>query len=94
MRSTGAEGNTIEDCSLALPEDQEALLLDVIAAAKENGNKVTVVLNNGGAVTMDKWVNDVDAVLEMWYPGQEGGPQPRGSCWAKSTRAANSRRPL
>ena len=72
-RSTGAEGNTIEDCSLALPEDQEALLLDVIAAAKENGNKVTVVLNNGGAVTMDKWVNDVDAVLEMWYPGQEGG---------------------
>lgn len=71
--STGAEGNTIEDCSLALPDDQEALLLDVIAAAKENGNKVTVVLNNGGAVTMDKWVDDVDAVLEMWYPGQEGG---------------------
>ena len=70
---TGAEGKTIEDCSLALPEDQEALLLDVIAAAKANGNKVTVVLNNGAAVTMDKWVDDVDAVLEMWYPGQEGG---------------------
>ena len=34
-RSTGAEGNTIEDCSLALPEDQEALLMEVIEAAKK-----------------------------------------------------------
>jgi beta-glucosidase len=31
-----------------------------------------VVLETGNAVTMP-WLNDVKAVVEAWYPGQEGG---------------------
>lgn len=58
--------------SLKLRDDQLSLLKDVIQAAKEKGNQVIVVLNTALPVTMD-WLADVDAVLEMWLPGQSGG---------------------
>ena len=32
-----------------------------------------MVLINGSAVTMTEWIDDVDAVVEAWYPGEEGG---------------------
>ena len=32
-----------------------------------------VVLNTGDPVLMP-WASDVAAILEMWYPGQQGGP--------------------
>ena len=65
--------NTREDCTLALPEEQEQLILDVAEAAHENGHRVVVVLNNSAPVTMGNWLDEVDAVLEMYYPGQKGG---------------------
>lgn len=43
----------------------------VDAVAKANPNTI-VVLNNGDPVAMP-WKDDVKAILEMWYPGQEGG---------------------
>ena len=43
------------------------------AAAHAAGHKAVVVLNSGTAVAMLPWVNNVDAVLEMWYPGERGG---------------------
>lgn len=64
---------TREDCTLALPEEQEQLILDVAEAAHENGHRVVVVLNNSTPVTMGNWLDEVDAVLEMYYPGQKGG---------------------
>jgi beta-glucosidase len=51
-----------------LPGDQDRL---IEAVAKVNPNTV-VVLNTGQAVAMP-WLNDVRAVLEMWYTGDEGG---------------------
>lgn len=51
-----------------LGPNQDAL---VAAVAKANPNTV-VVLNSDGAVLMP-WLRDVRSVLEMWYPGQEGG---------------------
>ncbi|SDU83584.1 beta-glucosidase [Microlunatus sagamiharensis] len=51
-----------------LGPDQDALVKKVAAA---NPNTV-VVLNTDGAVLMP-WLRDVRSVLEMWYPGQEGG---------------------
>ena len=50
------------------PQDQDAL---ISAVAQANPNTV-VVLNTGGPVTMP-WLDQVGAVLEAWYPGQEGG---------------------
>ncbi|MDQ6743950.1 MAG: glycoside hydrolase family 3 C-terminal domain-containing protein [Candidatus Dormibacteraeota bacterium] len=53
--------------SLSLPGNQDAL---VSAIAAVNASTV-VVLNTASSVTMP-WVDDVAAVLDMWYPGQEG----------------------
>ena len=54
--------------SLVLPRDQDAL----IAAVAALNPRTIVVLEGSGAVLMP-WVDDVAAVLEAWYPGQEGG---------------------
>lgn len=56
------------DAQMALPDNQAALI-DAVAAANPN---TVVVLNTGGPIRMP-WLGRVRAVLEMWYPGQEGG---------------------
>ncbi|MFD7296241.1 beta-glucosidase [Streptomyces sp. NPDC059897] len=53
--------------SLALPDHQEAL----IAAVARANPRTTVVLNSSSAITMP-WLDRVGAVLQMYYPGQEG----------------------
>ena len=35
--------------------------------------RVAVVLIGGSAVTMSAWKDDVGAIVEAWYPGEEGG---------------------
>jgi beta-glucosidase len=62
----GTEG--VDRPSLSLPGGQDALIESVAAA---NPNTI-VVLNTGDPVLMP-WVDRVTSVLEMWYPGQEGG---------------------
>jgi len=52
-----------------LPGDQDQLIADVAAA---NPNTV-VVLNTTLPFAMP-WIDRVKGVLEMWYPGDEGGP--------------------
>ena len=37
------------------------------------GTPTIVVLLNGSAVTMKNWIENVSAVVEAWYPGEEGG---------------------
>jgi len=54
--------------TLSLPEDQDELIARVAAANR----RTVVVLNTGGPVAMP-WRDAVRAVLEMWYPGQDGG---------------------
>ncbi|MEU7018022.1 glycoside hydrolase family 3 C-terminal domain-containing protein [Streptomyces sp. NPDC046385] len=52
---------------LALPGRQEDLITAVTAA----NPRTTVVLNTSSAVTMP-WLDGTAAVLQMYYPGQEG----------------------
>ena len=52
----------------ALPGDQDQL---IEAIAKINPNMI-VVLNNAQPIALP-WLNEVKAVLEMWYPGDAGG---------------------
>jgi beta-glucosidase len=52
----------------ALPGDQDKLIDDIAAV---NPNTV-VVLNVSQPVTLP-WLNKVKAVLQMWWPGDEGG---------------------
>lgn len=60
-----AEGS--DRVSLSLPGEQDALIAAVTAA---NPNTV-VVLNAGSPVGMP-WLEQAGAVLQAWYPGQEG----------------------
>jgi len=56
------------DSPLTLENDQDALVSAVAAA---NAHTV-VVLETGGAVFMP-WLNQVQGVLQAWYPGTQGG---------------------
>ncbi|HOL49031.1 MAG TPA: glycoside hydrolase family 3 N-terminal domain-containing protein [bacterium] len=67
--SAETEGENRDRCNLNLPGVQE----DLIRAIADTGTPVIVVLINGSAVTMVNWFDSVDAVLEAWYPGEEGG---------------------
>ena len=70
--STGGDGASTTTELKGLAADQNSLITQVAAAAHAAGKKAVVVLNTGSAIRMP-WVDDVDGVLEMWYPGQEGG---------------------
>lgn len=45
-------------------------LIKAVAAVNPN---TIVVLNSGSPLLINEWVNDVPAVVQAWYPGQEGG---------------------
>jgi beta-glucosidase len=63
------EGEFRDRAFLGLPGRQEELILEVAAT----GKPVIVVLIGGSAVTMSRWIDRVDAVIDAWYPGEEGG---------------------
>ncbi|MBL8000818.1 MAG: glycoside hydrolase family 3 C-terminal domain-containing protein [Flavobacteriales bacterium] len=63
------EGEFRDRSSLKLPGRQEELIKRVAST----GRSVTVVLVGGSAITMDNWIDEVDAVLMAWYPGEAGG---------------------
>ncbi|HET6871248.1 MAG TPA: glycoside hydrolase family 3 C-terminal domain-containing protein [Solirubrobacteraceae bacterium] len=64
-----AQGEGMDRYSLSLPGDQNQLI-DAVAHANRH---TVVVLNTGGAVLMP-WLDNVESVLEAWYPGQQFGP--------------------
>ncbi len=62
------EGGANDKEDIKLPGDQDKLIAEVV---KANPNTV-VVLINGSPVAMP-WINEVKAIIEAYYPGQEGG---------------------
>lgn len=54
---------------LSFELDQEKMIEDLAAS----GVKTIVVLQNGSMIDMRRWVDRVDAVLEAWYAGEQGG---------------------
>jgi beta-glucosidase len=57
------------DRTFRLPPGQDELIREM-AAAKE---RIVVVMTAGGAVDMNAWLDRVPALLQAWFPGQEGG---------------------
>jgi beta-glucosidase len=55
--------------SLELPQGQDEL---IEAVAKTNKNTI-VVLNVGAPVLMGRWIDDVPAVVDAWFGGEEMG---------------------
>ncbi len=64
--NTESEGE--DRASLELPGDQDRLIRSIAAV----NPRTVVVVNSGAPVTMD-WVDEVEGILQVWYPGQEGG---------------------
>ena len=55
--------------SIDLPKPEE----DLVEAVAATGKPLAVVLMNGSALAVN-WINDhANAILEAWYPGEEGG---------------------
>ncbi len=72
--------------SIDLPEPEEALVEAVVAT----GKPVAVVLMNGSAMAVN-WINDhANAVLEAWYPGEEGGAAVAETLSGKNNPAGRS----
>jgi beta-glucosidase len=55
--------------NLNLHREDEDLIKNVCKSA----NKCIVVMEAGSAIVVEPWIDDVDALIMAWYPGQEGG---------------------
>jgi beta-glucosidase len=55
--------------SISLPAVQE----DLLKALAATGKPLIVVLENGSALAIDWAAEHANAILEAWYPGEEGG---------------------
>jgi len=55
--------------SLDMPKDEE----DVLKAVRPAARKLVVVLMNGSALSVNWAAEHADAILDAWYPGEEGG---------------------
>ncbi len=63
-----ASGEGMDRQSLSLPGDQDRLITEVA----RNNPRTVIVLNTPGPVLMP-WLDNVAAVLQIWYPGEQFG---------------------
>jgi len=64
----GWESEGVDRPHLGLPGDQDELIRAVAAA-----NRRTIVVVNAGAPVAMPWADDVAAIIQLWFPGMEGG---------------------
>src|SRR5690606_3444222 len=63
------EGEGFDRPSMALPGDQDELVRRVAAV-----NRRTIVVVNTGSPVELPWADDVAAIVQLWFAGQELGP--------------------
>ncbi len=63
------EGEFNDRAYLSLLGHQEELIKTVA----KTGTPTIVVLVGGSAITMQNWIDDIDTIVDVWYPGDEGG---------------------
>jgi beta-glucosidase len=56
------------DRTFEMPYNQSGFINEIAAVNKN----IVVVLNSGGNVEMNSWIENTKALLMAWYPGQEG----------------------
>jgi beta-glucosidase len=67
--NTDHEGEGLDRFDMNLPGLQDELIQAVVKA----NPRTIVVLNSGTPNDMSRWIAQVPAVLQSWYPGMEGG---------------------
>lgn len=63
------EGEFQDRAMLTLPGHQDELIQRVAAT----GKPVVVLLVGGSAVVMNNWISKVKGIIDVWYPGEQGG---------------------
>ncbi|HYW94009.1 MAG TPA: glycoside hydrolase family 3 C-terminal domain-containing protein, partial [Bacteroidales bacterium] len=63
------DDENLDRADLDLDKGQEALIKAIAAT----GKPMVVVIQTGTVITMHDWLDKVPAVLQAWYPGEEGG---------------------
>jgi len=59
--------------SMAMHDDEVAMIEKVAAAFHRQHKKVTVLLNVGSPIEINGWEDNADAVLLTWQPGEQAG---------------------
>ena len=65
----GKESEEVDRTEFGLPKTQ----IELIKKTIEINPNTIVILNNANPVSMEEWIEDIPAILEVWYPGMEGG---------------------
>jgi beta-glucosidase len=72
--SSGEEGEWKDRESLELPARDLTNIANAIALKSDNPDlKIVVMMKSGGAVVVNDWIDDVDALLMGWYGGMKEG---------------------
>jgi beta-glucosidase len=74
------EGEGRDRADIRLPGRQAEMIRRIAAA----GRPVVVVVYGGSAVDMTGWIDDADAVLMAWYPGEQGGQAVADILWGEA----------
>ncbi len=71
---TAPEGEDMDRSSLSLPERDLGNIQAAVEAKTANPDlKIMVIIESGSAVLVEDFVNDVDVIVQAWYPGMCGG---------------------
>jgi beta-xylosidase len=74
----GTSGEGCDAVDLQLPDGQGELLDSVLAAAETTQTPVVLVLLSGRPYALGRWADRLAAVVQAFFPGQEGGPAVAG----------------
>ena len=66
-------GNNIEGEGFDRPFGLHKKLENFINAVASVNKNIVVLLQSGGSVDVRNWLDNVKGLLQVWYPGQEGG---------------------
>ncbi len=71
VTAAGQEG--MDRSEMRLDRTQERLLERMIAKARRDYSHIVLVMNVAGPIDLAEYIADIDAVLCVYFPGQEGG---------------------